>query len=177
MSKKYFNQIATNWDTIRESLFSVAIRDQAIAIAGVAAGKTAADIGAGTGFITEGLLARRISVIAVDQSEAMLAEMKAKFAGQPVNALGDAHTIGVADQTVDYVFANMFLHHVEKPSQVIKEMVRILKPGGKLVITDMDKHNNEFLHIEQHDHWLGFKREDMVDWFKEIGRASCRERV
>ena len=145
MSREYFNEIASNWDTIRAGLFSAAIRDQAMAAAGVAAGKVAADIGAGTGFITEGLLARNISVIAVDQSEAMLAAMKEKFAGQPVTyALGDAHAIQIADGTVDYVFANMFLHHVEKPSLVIAEMVRILRPGGKLIITDMDEHNNEF---------------------------------
>lgn len=175
MSKEYFNEIAANWDIIRESLFSAAIRDQAMAMAGVAAGKIAADIGAGTGFITEGLLARNISVIAVDQSEAMLAEMKAKFAGQPVTyALGDAHTIGIADQTVDYVFANMFLHHVEKPSDVIEEMVRILKPGGKLVIADMDEHKSEFLRIEQHDRWLGFRREDIACWFKETGLMNVK---
>jgi len=44
-----------------------------------------------------------------------------------------------------YVMANMFLHHVEKPGQAILEMTRILKPGGKLVIADLDRHDYEFL--------------------------------
>jgi len=48
----------------------------------------------------------------------------------------------------------MYLHHVEDPPAAIKEMVRILKPGGKIVITDADEHNYEFLRTEQQDRWL-----------------------
>jgi len=70
---------------------------------------------------------------------------------------------------VDYAFANMYLHHVEIPSQAIKEMVRILKPGGKLVITDLDEHNFKFLRREHNDLWMGFKREEIRRWLKEAG--------
>jgi len=63
----------------------------------------------------------------------------------------------------------MCLHHVENPLAAIKEMRRILKRGGKLVITDMDEHQFEFLRAEQHDRWLGFKREDVKRWFLEAG--------
>jgi ubiquinone/menaquinone biosynthesis C-methylase UbiE len=55
----------------------------------------------------------------------------------------------------------MLLHHVENPKVAIKEMVRILKPGGMIVITDLDEHKFEFLKTEQHDRWMGFKREDV----------------
>jgi ubiquinone/menaquinone biosynthesis C-methylase UbiE len=63
----------------------------------------------------------------------------------------------------------MFLHHVDDPLSSIKEMTRILKPGGKLVITDLDEHNFEFLRTEQHDRWLGFQRDDIRKWFSEAG--------
>jgi ubiquinone/menaquinone biosynthesis C-methylase UbiE len=63
----------------------------------------------------------------------------------------------------------MYLHHVASPPQAIKEMVRLLKPGGKLVITDLDAHNFEFLRTEQHDRWLGFRREDVRRWFTAAG--------
>ena len=59
----------------------------------------------------------------------------------------------------------MYLHHVKDPLVAITEMVRILKPGGKLVITDIDTHNYEFLRTEQFDIWLGFEREDIKEWF------------
>jgi SAM-dependent methyltransferase len=63
----------------------------------------------------------------------------------------------------------MYLHHVESPLNAMKEMRRILKPGGKLVITDMDKHTFEFLKREHHDRWMGFDREDIRKWLEEAG--------
>lgn len=172
-SKDYFDQVADQWDTMRTAFFSEAVREKACAAAGVRAGQLAADIGAGSGFITEGLLQRGVSVIAVDQSEVMLAEMRRKFAGADLDLrLGQAESLPVADASVDAVFANMYLHHVERPVQAIGEMRRVLKPRGRLVITDLDEHNFEFLRTEQYDRWLGFKRLDVSAWFMQAGLVS-----
>ncbi len=170
-SKSYFDQIAGQWDTLRESFFSIAVRDRAIKEAGVRPGQHAADVGAGTGFVTEALLQAGLAVIAIDQSEAMLAQLRAKFGhAVPLDCRrGDAEKLPLNSESVDHVFANMYLHHVESPSAAICEMVRILKPGGRLVITDLDEHNFEFLATEQHDRWLGFKRDDVRRWFEEAG--------
>lgn len=170
-SKKYFDQLAHQWDEMRARFFSESVREKALSIAQVKKGKIAADIGAGTGFITEGLIHKGLQVIAVDQSEAMLKEMRKKFThcDKIDYRIGKAETLPIADGTVDYVFANMCLHHVEKPSKAIKEMARILRPGGKLIITDLNKHTFEFLKDEHHDRWLGFKREDIRKWFIEAG--------
>lgn len=167
-SKPYFEEVAKQWDEMREAFFSEAVREKAFAVAGVQAHKLAADIGAGTGFMTEGLIQKGLKVIAIDQSEAMLAEMKksANFDGVDYR-LGEAESLPIPDETVDYAFANMYLHHVEVPPEAIREMVRILKPGGKLVITDLDEHTFEFLKVEHHDRWMGFKREDIGQWFTE----------
>ncbi len=170
-SKAYFDQVAHQWDKMRESFFPEAVRDKALSMAGVQVGQIAADIGAGSGFITEGLIREGLQVIAVDQSEAMLAEMKMKFA--EIEAIdyraGEAEQLPIPDETVDYAFANMYLHHVEVPSAAIKEMARILKPSGKLVITDLDQHDFAFLRDEHHDRWMGFEREDIRQWFGEAG--------
>jgi ubiquinone/menaquinone biosynthesis C-methylase UbiE len=170
-SKEYFDRVACQWDKMRESFFSEAVRDKAFSIADVQKGKIAADIGAGTGFITEGLIRKGLKLIAVDQSETILAEMMKKF--QDVGAIdyriSEAENLLIEDESVDYVFANMLLHHVENPQVTIKEMARILKPGGMLVITDLDEHNFEFLKTEQHDRWMGFKRVDVRHWFTEAG--------
>jgi hypothetical protein len=48
-------------------------------------------------------------------------------------------------------------------------MVRVLKSGGKIVITDMDVHEYKFLRKEHNDRWMGFKREDIKKWFIEAG--------
>ena len=170
-SKKYFDEIAHQWDHMQQSFFSETVRDKAYSVAGVKKGRIAADVGAGSGFITEGLISKGLKVIAVDQSEAMLAEMRKKFSGaEGIDyRLGKAEKLPIPDETVDYAFANMYIHHVESPQKAIKEMARILKPGGTLVITDMDEHEFEFLKEEQHDRWLGFKREDIKRWFEKAG--------
>ena len=170
-SKQYFDDVAQQWDEMRQGFFSEAVREKAYAVAGVQAGQTAADIGAGTGFISEGLLRRGLRVVAVDQSAAMLEEMQQKFASFAGidYRVGEAESLPLPDGTVDYVFANMYLHHVASPLQAVKEMARLLKPGGKLVITDLDEHSFEFLRTEQHDRWLGFRREVVRRWFTAAG--------
>jgi ubiquinone/menaquinone biosynthesis C-methylase UbiE len=172
-SQPYFDQVAPQWDVMRTGFFSTAVRERALAAAGVSAGQVAADIGAGSGFVTEALLDAGLKVIAVDQSPAMLDVMQHKFAGRAlICRLGDAAALPLDDASVDYVFANMFLHHVENPLAAIREMVRLIKPGGKLVITDLDSHPFEFLREEQHDRWLGFARSDVKIWFEQAGLSA-----
>ncbi|WP_160673610.1 class I SAM-dependent methyltransferase [Clostridium sp. C8-1-8] len=173
-SKIYFKEVAKEWDNMRQDFFSESVRDKAYEVADVKEGKLAADIGAGTGFITEGLLKKGLNVIAVDQSNEMLQEMKQKFNqyNQVEYRQGDAESLPINNDTVDYAMANMYLHHVENPLSAIKEMVRILKPSGKLVITDLDNHNHEFLRTEHHDRWMGFDRKDIENWFVEAGLSN-----
>ncbi len=171
MSRQYFEDVAGNWDEMRKSFFSEAVREKAYKAAGIQPGESAADVGTGTGFVTEGLLKNGLKVIAVDQSEAMIAAMKKKFGVyQTVEyRVGESERLPIEDDAVDYVFSNMYLHHVKNPLNAIKEMVRVLKTGGKLIITDLDEHRFEFLRKEQHDHWMGFRREDIEKWYNEAG--------
>ena len=175
-SKDFFDRVAPDWDEMREGYYSDDVRVGALAAAEVEAGKVAADIGAGTGFISQGLIEEGLRVIAVDQAEAILKEMKAKFARYPSidYRVGNAEDIPIPGETVDYAFANMCLHHVESPPDAVREMARILKPGGKLVITDADEHEFEFLREEHHDRWLGFKRTDLRTWFEAAGLRDVR---
>jgi len=173
-SKEYFDEVAPRWDEMREVFFSEAVREKAIAAANVRPGTLAADIGAGSGFVTEGLVRKGLRVIAVDQSEAMLSKMRSKLCHVDTieYRVGSAESLPLDDETADYVFANMYLHHVDYPPRAIGEMVRILKPEGRLVITDLDEHVFEFLRTEQHDRWLGFKREHVRMWLSEAGLSG-----
>ncbi|MCL5997900.1 MAG: class I SAM-dependent methyltransferase [Chloroflexi bacterium] len=175
-SKPYFDEIAQQWDTLRQSFFSDNVRTKAFAVAGLTnnadnTALSAADLGAGTSFITEGLVNQGVRVIAVDQSEEMLRAMQRKFgtSDRVDYRQGNADRLPVDAASVDYAFANMYLHHVESPADAIGEMARILKHGGRLVITDLDEHHFEFLRTEQHDRWMGFKREDVQAWFEQAG--------
>jgi ubiquinone/menaquinone biosynthesis C-methylase UbiE len=166
----YFDEVAHEWDHLRESFFTEAVREKALSVAMLRPGRTAADIGAGTGFITEGLIEEGLRVVAIDQSVAMLRVMMRKVHAAKVDrCVGSAEHLPFRNGVFYYVFANMCLHHVERPQEAIREMSRILLDGGKLVITDLDAHDFAFLKHEHHDRWLGFKREDITEWFLEAG--------
>lgn len=173
-SKQFFDEVAEDWDEMRPNYYSLNVREKAFDLAGVKPNQLAADVGAGTGFITEGLLRRGLRIIAIDQSEAMLSQMQRKFAHlEGIDyRYGEAERLPLADESVEYVFANMYLHHVESPGVAIKEMARILQPGGVLTITDVDAHAFEFLKTEHHDRWLGFRRDDVREWFIVAGLKS-----
>jgi len=175
-SKKYFEKVASQWDQMRKSFFSDNVRDEALAAANVKTGQLAADIGAGTGFVAEALVQKGLKVIAIDQSLAMLEEMKKKFDRFDMidYRIGESDNLPIPDETVDAIFSNMYLHHVESPLVAILEMVRVLKTGGKIVITDMDVHEYEFLRKEHNDRWMGFKREDIRKWFAEAGLRNVQ---
>lgn len=170
-SREYFDDVSKKWDTMRASFFSDNVREIVMTRMHIDPGKVAADLGAGTGFITEGLVKAGLRVIAVDQSQEMLDEMKRKFGSRSDIEYRTANTdeLPIADEEVEYVFANMFLHHVEDPGKSIREMARIVKTGGGVIVSDLDRHDHEFLRTEQKDRWLGFDRKDIKRWFKEAG--------
>jgi ubiquinone/menaquinone biosynthesis C-methylase UbiE len=170
-SRKFFDQVAGQWDTMRTNFYSERVREKAFEVAGVRPGQLAADVGAGTGFITEGLLRMNVRVIAIDRSEAMLAAMKEKFhgSGEIDYYCGEAGRLPLPDERVEHVFANMYLHHVESPAAAIEEMASLLKPQGKLIVTDVFEHEFEFLKREHHDRWLGFRKEDLREWLRLAG--------
>ncbi len=91
-------------------------------------------------------------MIGIDSSEGMLAEAHTRFVGDPFEArAGDVDSLPLKTGEVDAVLANMVLHHAPNPPNAIREMARTLKPGGKLVITDADTHEHEWLRTEQLD--------------------------
>ncbi len=105
----------------------------------------------------------------------MIRILKKKFSESPAAIMkGDSDKLPLPEGEVDYVFANMYLHHVEDPPVAIKEMTRILKPGGILVITDLDCHDYEFLLTEHHDRWAGFERTDIRQWFEDVGLTDIK---
>jgi ubiquinone/menaquinone biosynthesis C-methylase UbiE len=105
----------------------------------------------------------------------MLTGMRRKFNVERVAyLLGEAEALPLADRSVDYAFTNMCLHHVEHPPQAIREMARILRPEGVLVITDLDEHSFEFLREEHHDCWLSFRREDTSAGSLRLGFGKSR---
>jgi ubiquinone/menaquinone biosynthesis C-methylase UbiE len=173
-SSHYFQQVAGDWDSLRSRYFGVALRDAAIARAYLRPEMVVADVGAGTGFLAAGLapLVRRVYV--VDGSPAMLEVARQNLAGSDNVDYHEADGLSLPfpDESLDVVFANMYLHHLTDPLAGIREMARVLVPGGRLVFADMDAHPYAWLKEEMADAWQGFEREQVRGWLAEAGLVN-----
>lgn len=177
-SRSYFDAVASKWDALRSGYFSERVREAALDALGVEAGRRAADVGAGTGFMTEALVGRGLAVVAIDESPQMLAVLRAKL-GRRTDVdcrVSDGESLPLDSASVEYAFANMYLHHVASPAHALREIVRILRPGGALAITDLDAHDFEFLREEHHDRWLGFRDNEVRGWLEQAGGADIEIR-
>lgn len=173
-SATYFQQVAGSWDAIRAGYFGDAVRDAAVAKAYLRPEMVVADIGSGTGYIAAGLapLVRRVYV--VDGSVEMLEVAKKNLSSFP--NIEYHHTDGLdlpfPEQSLDAVFANMYLHHCVDPLAALRELARVLRPGGRLVITDMDEHPYAWMKDEMADVWQGFSRAQVRAWLREAGLVN-----
>ncbi len=173
-SAPYFEKVADQWDNLRAGYFTEAVRDSAIAKAYLHPEMTVADVGAGTGFVAA-RLAPLVKKVHVWDGSAQMLEVARKNLAQFDNLefqTADGLSLPAVDASLDAVFANMYLHHCPDPLAAIREMVRILRPGGRLIITDMDIHTHEWLKTEMFDVWLGFERAQIRDWFEQAGLVN-----
>ncbi|MGD9526022.1 class I SAM-dependent methyltransferase [Pseudonocardia sp.] len=88
------------------------------------------DLGAGTGKLTESLVARGLRVTAVDPDPEMLAELRRRLPGIDARE-GSAEAIPLPDGSVDAVLAGQAMHWFD-PARALPEIRRILRPGGVL---------------------------------------------
>jgi 2-polyprenyl-3-methyl-5-hydroxy-6-metoxy-1,4-benzoquinol methylase len=132
-----------------------------------------ADLGAGEGLLSE-LLARRCKkVIAVDNSEKIVAFGAAKVKKNNLKnlefRLGDLQNPPIEPHSVDLVILSQALHHAEEPAKAVEAANKLLKPHGQIVILDLLKHNFEKARELYGDRWLGFPESDLHRWLEQAG--------
>jgi ArsR family transcriptional regulator len=134
---------------------------------------TVADLGAGEGLLSE-LLARRCKkVIAVDNSEKIVAFGAAKAKKNGLKNLefrhGDLQNPPIEAASVDLVILSQALHHAKDPAAALASAAKLLKPGGQILILDLLKHNFDKARELYGDHWLGFAESDLHRWLETAG--------
>jgi ubiquinone/menaquinone biosynthesis C-methylase UbiE/DNA-binding transcriptional ArsR family regulator len=132
-----------------------------------------ADLGSGEGLLSE-LLARRCrKVIAVDNSEKIVAFGAAKAKKNNLKnlefRLGDLQNPPIEPESVDLAILSQALHHAEDPARAISSAYRMIKVGGQVMILDLAKHR--FIKAQEiyGDRWPGFAESDLHRWLEAAG--------
>jgi ubiquinone/menaquinone biosynthesis C-methylase UbiE/predicted transcriptional regulator len=171
--QRFFDGIAEKWDTLKQDIFGDFDLNARI-IEKVDNCGVAVDLGCGTGELLIVLAAKSDRVIGVDSSPNMLeqARLKAATIKERVDLrLGEMEHLPIRDGEADMAVASMVLHHLVMPAAGIREIHRILKPGGRLLITDFEKHDIEMVREKCGDPWLGFKKGEIEKWLSDSGFA------
>jgi ubiquinone/menaquinone biosynthesis C-methylase UbiE len=93
--------------------------------------RTAVDIGCGPGGLSSAVATRGLEVTGVDRSESMLEKAREREREGVVRfVLGDATALPCEDRSFDVVVCSSLLNIVDDPAQVLREMRRVLRPGG-----------------------------------------------
>jgi len=173
-SQQFFSTSAGQWDRMRLELFG---RRADIALLGLLDERwTVADLGCGTGAVTQSLAPFVDRVIAVDESSAMLSAAKKRLHGVGNVDIrnGRLESLPIGDGEVDVALLFLVLHYAAEPARVIAEAARVLKPGGRVLVLDMMPHDRQDLRQTMGHLWQGFDPATLGAWMSEAGLEGFR---
>ena len=132
-----------------------------------------ADLGAGEGTISQLMAQRAKKVIAIDNSEKMVefgSELAKKHGiGNLEYRCGELEDVPIRSGAVDLAFLSQALHHARHTERAVAEAWRILKPGGRIAILDLNRHHFEEAREMYADLWLGFTELEIERYLKGAG--------
>ncbi len=186
--RTFFDSIGPEWDALRKVFNDDALRARAIAHL-APPDWTVCDVGTGTGILAKEVARLGLRVIAVDHSPRMLEAARTSLANEGAAGAepehqaalaavelrrGEAHALPLADREVNAALAHMVLHYVPQPAEALREMARVVKPGGVVVVVDFVRHEAEWMREELGVLWLGFPSAEIVRWLRDAGLEDVR---
>lgn len=169
-SRTFFGRVAGEWDEVRASLFGPGFTSPAL-LSLVDSSWVVADLGCGTGNVAELISPCVASVYAIDTSGPMLEAARKRLAGFGNIEFreGDLDALPLDDQSVDAGVISLVLHHLDDARSALSESLRVLKPGGLLLVIEMRAHDREeYKRLMGHKR-LGFEPGELEGLMSELG--------
>ena len=118
-------------------------RQRTLEVLSLKSGERVLDVGCGVGFLTHGMalkVGEAGQIIGIDKNPEMIshAQKRCESLRQTGFHVGDAAQLPAENETVDAVSCTQVLLYVNDVSKVLSEMMRVLKPGGRIVIVETD---------------------------------------
>jgi ubiquinone/menaquinone biosynthesis C-methylase UbiE len=170
----YFEAKAGEWDQIRamhapDAQVEAAILD----LVGDAPVQALLDLGAGAGRTLELLAPLAQRAVGVDLSPAMLNLARARIEEKGLRNVqlrqGDVYAPPVERGAYDLIVIHQVLHFLDEPGRALAEAARLLRPGGRILVVDFARHEEEGLREHFAHRRLGFLTEEIAAWMKEAG--------
>ncbi|MGE4293917.1 MAG: ArsR/SmtB family transcription factor [Desulfovibrio sp.] len=179
-TRTFFDAVAPEWERLRTEVLGGFDLAGAILAAAAPQGvgpDVAADLGCGTGDLLQALAGAARLAIGVDNSPGMIETARTRFGADPRVSLriGELDHLPLRDGEADFAVLSLVLHHFSDPAAVLAEAGRVLRPGGRLVVAEFDRHELERMRTEYGDHRLGIARADMRRFFDQSGFRLDRE--
>ena len=139
------------------------------------------DVGCGDGYLTLEMARWARTVVGIDGSDRVLERAKALADRRRVANVqwkkGDLARLPLCDASVDVALLSHALHHATDPERSVAEAVRILRPGGRLLVLDLREHDQDWVRTRFGDQHLGFADADLERLLQGAGLREVRVQV
>jgi ArsR family transcriptional regulator len=172
-AQEFFAGAAQEWEALRAELYGARFEREAL-LALLPRAWTVADLGCGAGTLSAALAPHVAKVIAVDQSAAMLrtARRRLEGAGNVELHRAELEALPLPDASCDAALAVLVLTYVAEVGPVLAEAARVLRPGGRLVVVDLARHDDGEFARRLGQARLGFAPDDLA---RALGAAGLAE--
>jgi SAM-dependent methyltransferase len=112
------------------------------------------------------------------RTEQLLARRSVAGSGRNIEwKRGELEQLPLADASVDVALLSQALHHAADPAKALDEAVRIVRPGGRVLVLDLRRHEEEWVRERLGDRWLGFDDAELRRLLEGAGLSDIKVTV
>lgn len=169
---------APRWDQLRTELYGT-FAEWAFLFGLADPGWHVLDLGTGTGKLPVALAPFVARALGVDRDPTMLAAARRRARGLDNVAFveADLGALPLESGTVDLAVLSLVLHFVPEPARVLAEVARTLRPGGRVVVVDLRRHDRAEYVEEMGHQWSGFAERELDAWLLDAGLVPGPHRL